>query len=47
MATCCQSRDGRLIATFVQVSRLKKNLDGRSEDGVKDYNRNSEYSQAS
>lgn len=41
-----QSRDGWLIATFVQAPRLQKNLDGRSRDGVKDYNRNKEYSQA-
>lgn len=45
-AACCQSRDGWLIATFVQVPRLKKNLDEKSGDGVKDCNKNKEYSQA-
>lgn len=41
-----QSRDGWLNATFVQAPRLKRDLDERTGDRVKDYNRNKEYSQA-
>jgi len=45
-ATCCHSRDGWLIATFFQITRLRKSLDGRNGDGVTDCNRNNENCQA-
>lgn len=34
------------LLPFFQITKLRKSLDGRNGNGVRDYNRNNEYCQA-